>query len=91
MLETWLSPVSYTRGFAGLRQAKTKQRGYFVQFESRMSQTGGKADEWIPVKPGNADGSMVVNDPGQRRTTVSLLHRPHLRMNQSFTRCVSTA
>ncbi len=51
-LETWLSPVSYTRGFAGLREAKTKKRGYFVQFEARMSQTGGKADEWIPLKPG---------------------------------------
>jgi len=51
-LETWLSPVSYTRGFSGLREAKTKQRGYFVQFESRMSQTGAKADEWIPLKPG---------------------------------------
>ncbi len=51
-LETWLSPVSYTRGFVGLREAKTKKRGYLVQFESRMSQTGGKADEWIPLKPG---------------------------------------
>jgi len=51
-LETWLSPVSYTRGFAGLREARTKERGYFVQFESRMSQTGAKADEWIPIKPG---------------------------------------
>ncbi len=51
-LETWLSPVSYTRGFAGLREAKTKLRGKFVQFESRMSATGGKADEWIPLRPG---------------------------------------
>ncbi len=51
-LETWLSPVPYTRGFAGLREAKTKQRGKFVQFESRMSQTGGKADEWVPLRPG---------------------------------------
>ena len=51
-LETWLSPVSYTRGFVGLREAKTKKRGYLVQFESRMSQTGAKADEWIPLKPG---------------------------------------
>jgi anaerobic selenocysteine-containing dehydrogenase len=51
-LETWLSPLPYTRGFTGLREAKTKQRGYFVQFESRMSQTASKADEWIPVKPG---------------------------------------
>ncbi len=51
-LETWLSPVSYTRGFSGLREGKTKQRGTFVQFESRMSSTAGKADEWIPLRPG---------------------------------------
>ncbi|MBI3161163.1 MAG: molybdopterin-dependent oxidoreductase, partial [Chloroflexi bacterium] len=51
-LETWLSPVSYTRGFADLRESLTKQRGMFVQFESRMSSTAGKADEWIPLRPG---------------------------------------
>lgn len=51
-LETWLSPVSYTRGFADLREAQTKQRGTLVQFEARMSATGGKADEWIPLRPG---------------------------------------
>jgi anaerobic selenocysteine-containing dehydrogenase len=51
-LETWLSPVSYTRGFAGLREAQTKMRGKFVQFEARMSSTAAKADEWIPLRPG---------------------------------------
>ncbi|NOT03329.1 MAG: molybdopterin-dependent oxidoreductase [Anaerolineales bacterium] len=51
-LETWLSPVSYTRGFAGLREGQTKKRGTFVQFESRMSSTAGKADEWMPLRPG---------------------------------------
>jgi anaerobic selenocysteine-containing dehydrogenase len=51
-LETWLSPVSYTRGFAGLREAMTKMRGKLVQFEARMSSTAGKADEWIPLRPG---------------------------------------
>jgi anaerobic selenocysteine-containing dehydrogenase len=51
-LETWLSPVSYTRGFAGLREAQTKMRGKLVQFESRMSSTAGKADEWVPIRPG---------------------------------------
>ncbi|MGC1374694.1 MAG: molybdopterin-dependent oxidoreductase [Anaerolineales bacterium] len=50
-LETWLSPVAYTRGFAKMRQG-TDRRGYLVQFEARMSQTGMKADEWIPVIPG---------------------------------------
>ncbi len=51
-LETWLSPVSYTRGFTGLREGLTKKRGTFIQFESRMSSTAGKADEWVPLQPG---------------------------------------
>ncbi len=50
-LETWLSPVAYTRGFAKMRQG-TNRRGYLVVFEPRMSQTATKADEWIPVAPG---------------------------------------
>jgi anaerobic selenocysteine-containing dehydrogenase len=51
-LETWLSPVAYTRGFAKMRRGNPKRRGYFIQFESRMSQTAAKADEWIPLLPG---------------------------------------
>jgi len=51
-LETWLSPLPYTRGFVGLREGETKLRGKFIQFEARMSATGAKADEWIPVRPG---------------------------------------
>lgn len=50
-LETWLSPVAYTRGFSRMRQG-TNRRGYVVHFEPRMSQTAMKADEWIPVAPG---------------------------------------
>ncbi len=51
-LETWLSPVAQTRGYSQLRRGNPNRRGYFVQFEPRISQTGAKADEWIPVKPG---------------------------------------
>ncbi len=51
-LETWLSPVAYTRGYAQLRRGDPGRRGYFVQFEARMSQTAANADEWIPIKPG---------------------------------------
>ena len=51
-LETWLSPVSYTRGFSGLRESRKKLRGTFVQFEARMSSTAGKADEWVALRPG---------------------------------------
>lgn len=51
-LETWLSPVAYTRGFAKMRRGNPKRRGHFIQFEARMSQTAAKADEWIPLHPG---------------------------------------
>ena len=52
-LETWLSPVANTRGYAEMRQgAVTGHRGMLVQFEPRMSMTASKADEWVPIKPG---------------------------------------
>jgi len=51
-LETWLSPVAYTRGFSKMRRGNPKRRGYFIHFEARMSQTASKADEWIPLLPG---------------------------------------
>ena len=51
-LETWLSPVAYTREFAKMRRGNPKRRGYFIQFEAQLSQTGAKADEWIPLHPG---------------------------------------
>jgi anaerobic selenocysteine-containing dehydrogenase len=51
-LETWLSPVAYTRDFAKMRRGNPKRRGHFIQFESRMSQTASRADEWIPLHPG---------------------------------------
>lgn len=51
-LETWLSPVAQTRGYSQMRRGRNGKRGYFVQFEPRMSQTGAKADEWIPLAPG---------------------------------------
>jgi anaerobic selenocysteine-containing dehydrogenase len=35
-----------------MRRGNPKRRGYFIQFEARLSQTGAKADEWIPVRPG---------------------------------------
>ncbi|HUG34015.1 MAG TPA: molybdopterin-dependent oxidoreductase, partial [Anaerolineales bacterium] len=51
-LETWLSPVAYTREFAKMRRGNPKRRGYFIQFEAQLSQTAAKADEWIPLHPG---------------------------------------
>lgn len=51
-LETWLSPVAQTRQYSQLRRKDPLRRGYMVQFESHMSQTGSKADEWYPITPG---------------------------------------
>ncbi len=68
-LETWLSPVAYTRGFSRMR--KQQVRGHWVQFEARMSQTAAKADEWIPLRPGSeglvaaAMGKLAAEAKGQ--------------------------
>ncbi len=52
-LETWLSPVAFARGFARMRRGRASRRGFLVQFEPRLSQTGATADEWIPILPGS--------------------------------------
>ncbi len=52
-LETYISPVAYSRGYAKLRKGNTTgKRGTLVQFEPRLSQTAAAADQWIPILPG---------------------------------------
>ncbi len=51
-LGTWNSPVAQNVGYGLMRQGRPGIRGAFAQVESRMSQTGASADEWVPVKPG---------------------------------------
>lgn len=51
-LGTWNSPVAQSVGYGQMRQGRSGQRGKFVQFEARMSQTGANADEWIACPPG---------------------------------------
>jgi anaerobic selenocysteine-containing dehydrogenase len=70
-LETWLSPVAFTRQYAGLRRGAGGRRGKLVQFETRMSQTAAVADHWIPVRPGTemyaalALGRLMAEAAGQ--------------------------
>ncbi len=52
LLGTWNSPVANSVAYGEMRQGRPGVRGMFVQIESRMSQTGANADEWIPVRPG---------------------------------------
>lgn len=51
-LETWISPVAFTRQYAAFRKGKNGKRGFMVHFEPRMSQTAAVADIWVPVIPG---------------------------------------
>lgn len=70
-LETWLSPVAFNVAFGRMRKGDPKHRGHFIQFESRMSQTAAKADEWIPILPGTegqvalAIGKLVTEARGE--------------------------
>lgn len=52
-LETWLSPVAYSRLYRQMRKGKFGRRGYLVSFEPRQSLTSGNADLWIPITPGS--------------------------------------
>jgi hypothetical protein len=58
-LGTWNSPVAQGAGYGAMRQGTRGVRGTFVQVESRMSQTGANADEWIPARPGT-EGALAL-------------------------------
>jgi anaerobic selenocysteine-containing dehydrogenase len=51
-LGTWNSPVAHAEAYGAMRRGRPGIRGAFVQIESRMTQTGANADEWLPVPPG---------------------------------------
>ena len=51
-LETWLSPVGFSRDFAQMHALRDGRMGKLVQVEPRLSLTGANADEWVSIKPG---------------------------------------
>jgi menaquinone reductase, molybdopterin-binding-like subunit len=59
LLGTWNSPVSHSRAYGDMRQGRRGIRGWFTQVESRMSQTGANADEWVPIVPGT-EGALAL-------------------------------
>jgi len=67
-LETWLSPVYYSRAYAQMRRGQLGNRGYVVQFEPRLSSTAASADEWVALRPGTeglvalALGKIIVEE-----------------------------
>jgi len=58
-LGTWNSPVAQGVGYGLMRQGRPGIRGSLVQVESRMSQTGANADEWVPERPGT-EGALAL-------------------------------
>jgi anaerobic selenocysteine-containing dehydrogenase len=58
-LGTWNSPVAQSVAYGTMRQNRSGIRGKFVQVESRMSQTGANADEWVPAHPGT-EGQLAL-------------------------------
>jgi len=59
-LGTWNAPVAQSIGYGEMRKGRAGQRGKFVQFESRVSQTGANADEWIAC-PLGAEGAVALS------------------------------
>ena len=52
-LETWISPVRYTKGFAEHRGYSNGKRGTSFFVGPRLSLTATNADEWLSVNPGS--------------------------------------
>jgi len=63
-LSTWLSPVHFGVAYGAFRQGsyranqfqprKDRPRGHFVHVEPRFSMTAANADEWVPIRSGQA-------------------------------------
>jgi anaerobic selenocysteine-containing dehydrogenase len=58
-LGTWNAPVAHARRYGDMRQGQPGVRGHFVQIESRVSQTGASADEWVAIRPGT-EGTLAL-------------------------------
>jgi molybdopterin-containing oxidoreductase family iron-sulfur binding subunit len=56
-LETWVSPVQYSRLFADSQRFHNGHKGRFVHIGPRLSLTGSNADEWVAAAPA---GAMLV-------------------------------
>lgn len=58
-LETWISPVMYTRQFAAMRAYEDGRIGRFIFVGPRRSLTAANADRWVSVVPGS-EGVMAA-------------------------------
>ena len=75
-LETWLSPVGYSRDHAEGRRQRVRdgRTPRFVQIEPRLSLTGASADEWVAIEPGTEAliaAAMVFTIVSEQRVQVA--------------------
>ncbi|MCZ6866193.1 MAG: molybdopterin-dependent oxidoreductase [Chloroflexi bacterium] len=59
-LSTWTAPVQFSKGYGEFRQGQGRERGTFVQVDSRFSMTAANADDWIPIEPG-MEGKLALS------------------------------
>ena len=57
-LGSWLAPTHFSHGYGEFRQGE-RERGVFVQVDSRLSLTTAAADQWVYVNPG-AEGLLSM-------------------------------
>ncbi|MDX2471143.1 MAG: twin-arginine translocation signal domain-containing protein, partial [SAR324 cluster bacterium] len=51
-LESWLNPVTFTKGYSKMHAFQGGEKGKFIHVSSHMSLTGTNADQWIDTAPG---------------------------------------
>ena len=60
-LETWLSPVEFSRQWAERRKIESEHKlSKVVHFEPRLSLTAGNADHWVMNRPGSERALLVA-------------------------------
>jgi len=52
-LETWISPVQYSKQFSKMHGFDNEKMGKCVYVSPRLSLTGANADSWVSIKPGS--------------------------------------
>ena len=58
-LDAHWSPAQASNAFAAMRTSDPAFRPKFISIEPRLSLTGAKADEWIPIRPGT-EGALAM-------------------------------
>lgn len=59
-LESWISPVEYSRDWATARRSEGKAPARVVHFEPRLSLTAANADRWFATAPGSDTAVMLA-------------------------------